>query len=1074
MYILFWRAAIMIDSSSEDEGSNDECVVMEDLSTTRAAPAAAARRTAALRLTEQVVESTQGKSAGGTVTANTPATATTTSSSASFSSSSRPASSSIMASGMRLARPVGAGHTVPRTSSITPADAPTTVTTAGSTTTTTTDIADGGVASAASCSTTVVALATLAAAAGAAAGAAAAAEPATKRRRTEQQLEEQQLSGASTTSKATSAAPDTTSGAAAARLPNCKICTKAHRRHALLRLGCGCSFGKACLTETLTAAATAGRVPACPDFDCGDELYWCDLLPVLGADAVAQLSVEGADALRTFLKKPMPCATVKLITAAAAASQQPELVGRGRKKKKAGGCKAISRGKRDTRGVLKKGTEVTNMMVGCQQCSKTLCTACGSLYVGGGHGGVKCGCPDSHLAQVHYALSRLDLLFAELQGGSTKVRASKKKAPAKGKGSAGGGGTAWAKGTGFGGAATSTTSHFGGGTFSFGGGYINGQQQQTKAAQSDALKKQKAATQEAKQDGEIVEILGMLTAAFQAFSKTGFGFKEGSAYNGAAGLLCLENLTHSSQLDGLLVLLLRNDSLMDITTNRADVYAALLAFLTVLCLDQCGALGASILVGLCPFRGALQQLKRKAADAAVANNSSNGGGGGGGGSTRRGAAAGGHAKRKATAADIVDSDGNDNAGSAYDEDERTPVFRVLEQLDKQCKVFIKQTKKATGSDDLSSVDPRGLARAIREVHTQVTAAIAKMPRAFASLSNVVPQEIIDITGDGAAASASGKGKGKGKATAGGGGGGGATAASKEDAVYDNEKASYIGEIKSLQFRMAKMEHEHHAHYTMILASSAMMGTPDRMRRITREMSSLSSSLPLEFGSSIFVRVDESRCDVLKALIIGPEDTPYANGCFTFDIFLPAQYPNAPPKVQLQTTGRGRVRFNPNLYANGKVCLSLLGTWQGPGWDAKHSTVLQVLLSIQSLILVDQPYFNEPGFETRPESKTACAMYNQALKYHTMETAILGNLKNPDPAFNSVIRTHFRCKKAHILRDCKKWAEEAAAVDKLAKAKKTHHVHLHDLGAKTASALTTMADSVEAALSELNVETVTLE
>ena len=43
------------------------------------------------------------------------------------------------------------------------------------------------------------------------------------------------------------------------------------------------------------------------------------------------------------------------------------------------------------------------------------------------------------------------------------------------------------------------------------------------------------------------------------------------------------------------------------------------------------------------------------------------------------------------------------------------------------------------------------------------------------------------------------------------------------------------------------------------------------------------------GSSIFVRVDESRCDVLKALIIGPEDTPYANGCFTFDIFLPAQY-----------------------------------------------------------------------------------------------------------------------------------------------------------------------------------------
>jgi ubiquitin-protein ligase len=151
-------------------------------------------------------------------------------------------------------------------------------------------------------------------------------------------------------------------------------------------------------------------------------------------------------------------------------------------------------------------------------------------------------------------------------------------------------------------------------------------------------------------------------------------------------------------------------------------------------------------------------------------------------------------------------------------------------------------------------------------------------------------------------------------------------------------------MKPLQFRMAKMELDRHALYQNILAGSQMSAAPDRMRRIAREMSSLSSSLPLNFGSSIFVRVDESRADVLKAVIIGPEDTPYSNGCFCFDIFLPPQYPQVPPKVCLQTTGRGRVRFNPNLYANGKVCLSLLGTWQGPGWDPKHSTVLQVRLS----------------------------------------------------------------------------------------------------------------------------------
>jgi hypothetical protein len=65
-------------------------------------------------------------------------------------------------------------------------------------------------------------------------------------------------------------------------------------------------------------------------------------------------------------------------------------------------------------------------------------------------------------------------------------------------------------------------------------------------------------------------------------------------------------------------------------------------------------------------------------------------------------------------------------------------------------------------------------------------------------------------------------------------------------------------------------------------------------------------------------------------------------------------------VLLRTTGGGRVRFNPNLYACGKVCLSLLGTWsgaQGESWNPDASSALQVLISIQSLILVDDPYFN---------------------------------------------------------------------------------------------------------------------
>jgi len=51
---------------------------------------------------------------------------------------------------------------------------------------------------------------------------------------------------------------------------------------------------------------------------------------------------------------------------------------------------------------------------------------------------------------------------------------------------------------------------------------------------------------------------------------------------------------------------------------------------------------------------------------------------------------------------------------------------------------------------------------------------------------------------------------------------------------------------------------------------------------------------------------------------GPSDTPYANGCFEFDVYFPVDYPNSPPLINLETTGNHTVRFNPNLYNDGKV------------------------------------------------------------------------------------------------------------------------------------------------------------
>jgi baculoviral IAP repeat-containing protein 6 len=155
-----------------------------------------------------------------------------------------------------------------------------------------------------------------------------------------------------------------------------------------------------------------------------------------------------------------------------------------------------------------------------------------------------------------------------------------------------------------------------------------------------------------------------------------------------------------------------------------------------------------------------------------------------------------------------------------------------------------------------------------------------------------------------------------------------------------------------------------SHYKARIEKDELTGHGEKLKRLIQEVGTMSTSLPLYLESSIFVRVDESRLDVLQALITGPTGTPYANGCFQFDIYCPPEYPKAPPLVNLQTTGGGSVRFNPNLYNCGKVCLSLLGTWKGAEnekWNAKTSTLLQVFISVQSLILVEEPYFNEPGY-----------------------------------------------------------------------------------------------------------------
>ena len=186
-------------------------------------------------------------------------------------------------------------------------------------------------------------------------------------------------------------------------------------------------------------------------------------------------------------------------------------------------------------------------------------------------------------------------------------------------------------------------------------------------------------------------------------------------------------------------------------------------------------------------------------------------------------------------------------------------------------------------------------------------------------------------------------------------------------------------------------------------------------KIMYEWKILEKNLP----DSIFVRVYERRIDLLRAVIVGAAGTPYHDGLFVFDIAFPPNYPNSPPMVYYYSFG---LRLNPNLYANGRVCLSLLNTWIGKKkekWDPYQSTVLQILVSIQGLVLNEKPYFNEPGHGALPGLKLGeknSMAYSESVFALSCKT-MLFLLRNPPKNFESLIAAHFRYRALFILEAC---------------------------------------------------------
>jgi ubiquitin-conjugating enzyme E2 Z len=184
-----------------------------------------------------------------------------------------------------------------------------------------------------------------------------------------------------------------------------------------------------------------------------------------------------------------------------------------------------------------------------------------------------------------------------------------------------------------------------------------------------------------------------------------------------------------------------------------------------------------------------------------------------------------------------------------------------------------------------------------------------------------------------------------------------------------------------------------------------------LRRLKREIKEFNDeSVCIRDGT--FAKYSDTNIKEAYAMIIGPDDTPYEGGFFFFKINFNDDYPFNPPKAKYLTQGNN-IRFNPNLYTNGKVCLSILGTWSGPSWSALYN-LKTILTSLRGQVLVENPLVNEPGYEKYKKSCQDCISYNSIVSFGTTKFAIIEALKGNLPIpkeyheyFQNIINEYFK-------------------------------------------------------------------
>ncbi|KAL2914304.1 Ubiquitin-conjugating enzyme E2 35 [Polyrhizophydium stewartii] len=119
----------------------------------------------------------------------------------------------------------------------------------------------------------------------------------------------------------------------------------------------------------------------------------------------------------------------------------------------------------------------------------------------------------------------------------------------------------------------------------------------------------------------------------------------------------------------------------------------------------------------------------------------------------------------------------------------------------------------------------------------------------------------------------------------------------------------------------------------------------------------------EPAPGIDARPHEDNLRYFDVVINGPAQSPFEGGSFKLELFLPEDYPMAPPKVRFLTK-----IYHPNIDKLGRICLDILKDKWSPALQIRT-----VLLSIQALLSApnpDDPLANDVAHHWKENEKAA--------------------------------------------------------------------------------------------------------